>query len=279
MEVLDSLPEIQGSYDDSAWTPCTQVSTHTPHPLDTPRGLYSMDYGYHTRSPLYRGHFEANGQESNVCLNVSGGAGYGHSVWLNNAFLGSWVGSGANSTVVHNMSLSSALSQGSPYVISVLIDHMGQDEETLGTDAMKFPRGTLNYGVSGHAQSDVSWKLTGNLGGEQYQDLVRGPLNEGGMYAERQGCHNPSLPSSKWELASPVTDGFAHAGAGFYAASFRLNIPSGWDVPMSVVFNSSIHSSLKENTAGNNYRCQLFVNGYQFGKYSMYLFGSLDMVP
>ncbi|OQE44287.1 hypothetical protein PENCOP_c002G08254 [Penicillium coprophilum] len=268
---LDSLPEIQASYNDSAWKTCTRASTHNPRPLDTPSSLYSMDYGYHTGSLLYRGLFEADGQESNIWLNVSGGVGFGHSVWLNDIFLGSWAGASVNSTVVHNMSLSLALSQGSPYVISVLIDHMGQDEEAPGTDAIKFPRGILNYGVSGHAQSDILWKLTGNLGGEQYQDLVRGPLNEGGMYAERHGYHYPSPPSSNWKLSNPVTDGLSHAGVGFYSASFRLNIPSGWDVPMSVVFNKSIHDRLNENSRGNNYRCQLFVNGYQFGKYINHL--------
>ncbi|KAJ5804471.1 uncharacterized protein N7518_000774 [Penicillium psychrosexuale] len=250
---IDSLPEIQLSW-------ILRVVC-TPWTTDITQGLcYTV------------AHFNANGQESNVWLNISGGAGFGRSVWLNNTFLGSWIGSSADSTVVHSMSLSSHLSQGrSPYVISVLIDHMGQDEEAPGTDSIKFPRSILNYDISGHDQSDVSWKLTGNLGGEQYQDLARGPLNGGGMYAERQGYHYPNPPSSKWELSNPVTDGLSHAGVGFYAASFRLNIPSGWDIPMSVVFNNSIQDSTKQNARGNNYRCQLFVNGYQFGKYINHL--------
>ncbi|OQD86712.1 hypothetical protein PENANT_c007G05840 [Penicillium antarcticum] len=146
---LDSLPEIMTSYDDSAWTLCTLKSTHNPRALNTPTSLYSMDYGYHTGSLFYRGHFNANGQESNVWLNVSGGTGFGHSVWLNNTFLGSWTGSSANSTIVHNVTLPSALSRGSPYVLSILIDHMGQDEEAPGTDGIKFPRGILNHGISG----------------------------------------------------------------------------------------------------------------------------------
>ena len=193
---LDSLPEIQALYDDSAWTLCTLNSTNNLRQLDTPSSLYSMDHGYHTGSLFYRGHFITNGQESNVWLNFSEGIGFGYSVWLNSTFLGSWVGSGANSTIMHNMSLPSALSRGSPYVLSVLIDHMGQDEDAPGTDAIKFPRGILNYGISGPSQSDVSWKLTGNLGGEQYQDLARGPLNEGSMFTERQGYHYPGPPDS-----------------------------------------------------------------------------------
>lgn len=200
---------------------------------------------------------------------MSSGAGFGQTVWLNNTFLGSWIGSSADSTVVHSMSLSSPLSQGSQYVNSVLGDHMGQDKGAPGTDSLKFPRGILNYEISGHAQSDVSWKLTGNLGEEQYQDLARGPLNEDDMYAERQEYHYPNPPSSKWEFSNPVTDGLSHAGVRIYAVSFGLNIPSGWDIAMSVVFNNSIQDITKQNTRGNNYRCQLFVNGYQFGKYSM----------
>ncbi|KAF3027861.1 hypothetical protein E8E15_010235 [Penicillium rubens] len=120
---IDPLPEIQASQ------------------LDTPSSLYSMDYGYHTGSRLSHGHFNANGRESNVRLDLSGGTGFGHSVWLNDTFLGSWNGSSTNSTVVHNMSVSFFLSQGSPFLISVLIDHMDQDEEAPGTDAIKFPRG------------------------------------------------------------------------------------------------------------------------------------------
>ncbi|CAG8285149.1 unnamed protein product [Penicillium nalgiovense] len=249
---IDSLPETQASYDDSAWTPCIQSSKYTPRQLDTPSSLYSMDCGFRTGYLLYHFLFNANGGEYNVWLNVSGGAGFGHSVWLNDTFLGSWVGSSANSTAVHNMSLSSVLSQGCHYVIS-------------------FPRDILNYGISGHAQSDVSWKLMGNPGGEKYQNGARGPLNDGGMYAKRQGYHCPSPPTSTLELSNPVTNGLSHVGVGFYAASFRLNIPCGWDFPMSVVFNDSLHSSTKENSLGNNYRCQLlvFINGYQFRKYAL----------
>ncbi|CAG7935196.1 unnamed protein product [Penicillium nalgiovense] len=248
---IDSLPETQASYDDSAWTPCIQCSKYTPRQPDTPSSLYSMDYGFHTGYLLYHGYFNANGREYNVWLNVSGGAGFGHSVRLNDTLLGSWVGSRCL------------------YIISVLIGHMGQYEEAPGTDAVKFPRGILNYGISGHAQSDVSWKLMGNLAGEKYQNGARGPLNDGGMYAKRQGYHYPSPPTSTLELSNPVTYGLSHVGVGFYAAYFRLNIPCGWDFPMSVVFNDSLHSSTKENSLGNNYRCQLlvFINGYQFRKY------------
>lgn len=45
----------------------------------------------------------------------------------------------------------------------------------------------------------------------------------------------------------------------FYRTNFNLNIPDGLDYPISVdITNSTITS---------HYRAQIYVNGYQFGKY------------
>ncbi|QKX57235.1 uncharacterized protein TRUGW13939_04343 [Talaromyces rugulosus] len=264
---VDSLPEIHSGFNDTLYTSLTRIESNNPRNLSTPTSLYAMDYGYHTGSFIYRGHFIANGHEKSAWLNISGGNGYGHSIWLNQTFLGSWVGEASIQNNVHNVKFSKELEQGKPYVLTVLIDHMGYDEEAPGTDAIKFPRGILNFDLSGHGQDDITWKMTGNFGGERYADLTRGPLNEGSMYAERQGYHLPSPPDEQWDLANPVKDGVEKAGVGFFTTSFDLNIPTGWDVPMSFVFNTSNKSSVDEYNTNNNYRCQLFVNGYQFGKY------------
>lgn len=269
---LDSLPEVKSSYDDSAWKSCDKVFTTNPRDLDTPTSLYAMDYGFHTGSLLYRGHFSANGLESYIWLNISGGTGFGHSVWLDDTFLGSWLGTGSNATITQNFTIPTALSSGTRHVFSILIDNMGQDEEAPGTDAIKFPRGILGYQLSNHEQSDVSWKVTGNLGGEQYQDLARGPLNEGAMFAERQGYHYPSPPDSEGESSSPFQSGLSKAGVGFYTTSFRLDFPDGWDIPLSIVFKNSTASNSSQKESGPNYRCQLYINGYQYGKYSEFAF-------
>lgn len=263
---LDSLPEIQPSYDDTLWTLCNHTtSTNNQLNLSTPTSLYASDYGYHTGSLLYRGHFTATSSESSLFLNVSGGYAFSHSVWLNQTFLGSWPGNVANMTYAQTLPTSSTLSPGQEYVITVLIDHMGQTEEAPGTDTIKFPMGILNYSIAGHVQGDVVWRMTGNLGGEEYRDLVRGPRNEGALYAERQGYHQPDPPSGNWIASNPF-EGIASAGVGFYTTSFELAIPAGWDVPMSFVFNGGSYGV--NSTAGSNYRVQFFVNGYQFGKYS-----------
>ncbi|KAL9088456.1 MAG: hypothetical protein Q9165_006180 [Trypethelium subeluteriae] len=262
---LDSLPEIQSNYSDALWTSCNQTYSNENRTLTTPTSLYASDYGYHTGSLLFRGHFVPSASNTTtsttLSLNVTGGVGFAHSVWLNSTFLGSWPGNGGLEYYAQNVSLPSPLVPGTPFTLTVLIDHMGQDEEAPGTDAIKFPRGILDYSIPGIDAHDVTWKMTGNLGGEAYRDLARGPRNEGAMYAERQGYHLPGAPSAGWAVASPMTDGLAKPGVGFYTTTFALDVPVGWDVPMSFVFNGSAEAT------GADYRCQLFVNGYQFGKY------------
>ena len=267
---LDTLPEIQSTYSDVLWTLCNQTYSNENRTLTTPTSLYASDYGYHTGSLLFRGHFmTTNNASSTLYLNLTGGVGFAHSVWLNSTFLGSWPGNGSLEFRAQNFTSPAPLQSGSAYVITVLIDHMGQDEEAPGTDAIKFPRGILDFAVDGVAPTDVTWKMTGNLGGEQYRDLARGPRNEGAMYVERQGYHLPNPPSANWSVASPVQDGLTNAGVGFYTTSFELDVPAGWDVPMSFTFNTtaSVSNGTTDGRSGSNYRSQLFVNGYQFGKY------------
>lgn len=129
---------------------------------------------------------------------------------------------------------------------------------------MKSPRGILRYDLSGHDAASLEWRLTGNLGGEDYYDRTRGPLNEGGMYAERQGWYQPYPPisSSAFSSSTPFK-GISKAGIAFYTASFNLDMPNGWDIPLSIVFGN--------NTNPAPSQVQLFVNGYQFGKYMSHL--------
>ncbi|ORY15606.1 glycoside hydrolase superfamily [Clohesyomyces aquaticus] len=260
---VDSLPEISSSYDDSKWTVADlKITYNSLRKLTTPVSLYSSDYGYHTGTLLYRGAFTALGSEKTIYLRTQGGSAFGMSAWLNSTFLGSWRGYDAGIDGNSTFTLPN-LSSGSKYVLTVVIDSMGLDEDwTIGTDQMKNPRGILDYKLDGQNQSAISWKLTGNLGGEDYKDISRGPLNEGGMFIERQGLHLPGALSAAagWkDSAGPVTDGISAPGIGFFAAEFDLGLPSGYDIPMSFTFTNS--------TSAGAYRAQIFVNGWQFGKY------------
>ncbi|RWA12077.1 hypothetical protein EKO27_g3031 [Xylaria grammica] len=270
-KVIDSLPEINPSYDDSAWTVADHMTTNNTSydetyfikfSLKTPTSLLAGDYGFNAGSLIYRGYFEAIGNERLFYLSTTGGGGFGQSVWINETFIGSISGQASSYNQTLDFPASLKLVRGKTYVITVLIDHMGQETNWWpGHDLMKTPRGIIDFALPGHEKSNVKWKLTGNLGGEKYFDPVRGPLNEGGTFAERQGYHLPAPPSEGWKRASPTKDGVHVAGVAFYAASFDLNIPSGYDVPLSFAFANSTRA------VATNYRVQLFVNGWQFGKY------------
>ncbi|CAI6090445.1 unnamed protein product [Clonostachys chloroleuca] len=257
---IDSLPELSPGYDDSGWVDADYTtSPNDLRPLDTPVSLYAGDYGFHTGTVLFRGHFKANGDESSLTITAQGGHAFGFSAWLGSHFLASWTGETNvfNGTITAD--LPADLASGSDQVITVVIDHMGLNGNyVIGEDNLKTPRGILSYSLAGHQASDVTWKAAGNLGGEDYVDLARGPLNEGGMYAERQGFHQPSPPSSNWEAGRP-TDPVPAPGITFYTASFDLDLPRGYDIPLSFKFGTGV--------AKGKFRLQLFVNGYQFGKF------------
>ena len=258
---IDSLPEIQPNYDDSAWLSASQKTTNNPRALNPPNSLYASDYGFNTGNLLFRGHFTATGSEKSFSLETQGGSAYGASVWLDSTFIGSWPGIDKDANYNSTFTLPN-LKAGQKCVLTVLIDDMGNDEDfTVGTDTAKNPRGILMYNLNGHAQSDVSWKITGNLGGEDYRDHVRGPLNEGGLYAERQGYHLPRPPSGNWKSSKP-TDGITKAGVAFYTAEFKLDMPDGYDIPLAFNFANT-------TVPVPDYRVQLYINGYQFGKYGM----------
>lgn len=260
-KAVDSLPEIQSDYDDSAWKVADHSSSpNTLRPLTTPMSLYSSDYGFHTGYLIYRGHFVANGDETTFSVHTQGGTAFGSSVWMNGTYLGSFQGTDKQSEFKATYKVPN-LKKDQSYVITVVVDNMGLNEAfTVGEDDMKHPRGIMDYKLSGHDASDITWKLTGNLGGEDYMDKVRGPLNEGGLYIERQGFHQPQPPTKDWKSSSPM-EGISKPGIAFYSAKIDLDIPKGWDVPLYFNFKNS-------TTPPGAYRAQLYVNGYQYGKYT-----------
>jgi beta-galactosidase GanA len=139
---------------------------------------------------------------------------------------------------------------------------MGHDE----TSGAVLPRGIYNATLlgTGYNQTFTSWRLAGNAGAEANIDPMRGPFNEGGLHAERVGWHLPGFPERsllEWGSGAPST-GLSEAGANFYRTVVELNIPHGVDVSLGIVLSSP---------AGSTVRAQIYVNGYQFGKYVPYI--------
>ncbi|KAK8046304.1 putative beta-galactosidase A [Apiospora saccharicola] len=269
---VDSLPEVQLSYDDSAWTVADQTYTNNTYfPLRTTVSTYAADYGFNTGTLIYRGHFNATGSETSFNLYVQGGQGFASSVFLDGALLASWTGNGSAASNQETYLIPpGTLEPGTPHIFTVIVDNMGHDEQSVGVDYMKAPRGVLGwrlYSDTKATSTPVTWKLTGNLHGLAYIDKARGPLNEGGLFAERMGYHLPAAPlpsSSSSALPTSPLDGIPHPGVAFYAASFNLSLPADeWDIPLAFAFPGALSSANP-----NPFRLQLFVNGWQFGRLS-----------
>ncbi|KAH7927546.1 glycoside hydrolase family 35 protein [Leucogyrophana mollusca] len=259
-KTADSLPEIQPTYNDALWTTADHTTTVNPTQPSTPVVLYAGDYGYHTGNILWRAHFTATGAETGFTANIQGGSAFGYSIWLGSSFLGSWVGDAVHESYEGTFAFPSTLTEGEEYVLTIVQDHMGYEEDwTAASDDFKAPRGLLSYSFEGSNATSVSvWKVIGNLHGEDYVDTTRGPLNEGGLYGERQGWHLPGFDDSAWAEGAPTT-GISQAGVSFYRTTFNLNVPQGVDYPMAVVVSNI--------TTNPYFRSQIYVNGYQFGKY------------
>jgi len=141
----------------------------------------------------------------------------------------------------------------------IIQDHMGIVETS--TNGGKEPRGIRGFAIEGGNSTFTLWKLQGNQGGAAHApDTFRGYLNEGGLYAERIGAHLPGFPDSSWKDGTPLAGGgVSGAGINFYRTTFDLGIPDGLDVPIRLSITPSVLTS--------NYRVQIYLNGWQIGKY------------
>ncbi|KAJ3972272.1 glycoside hydrolase family 35 protein [Lentinula raphanica] len=262
----NSLPEILSGFDDSSWTVANHTTTNIPFPMNYGDGriTYGCDYGFCENIVLWRGHFNGTGAETSANLSINGGVAFAASVWLNDIFLNTSFGNSTNDANVIDETdqkfvfPEGAVLVGADNVLTVVQDNMGLDETSgSDTDASKSPRGIRGYALN--TGNFTEWKVQGKVGGYTgYLDKVRGVLNEGGLFGERQGWHLPGFDTSSWE-ARDLSEGLpdSQAGVGFFVTTFELAIPGGFDVPLSFTF---------EEPLGQPYRVYLFVNGWMMGK-------------
>ncbi|TRM69220.1 glycoside hydrolase family 35 protein [Schizophyllum amplum] len=259
-KVSGSLPEIDPNFDDSDWMTADLPETNYTNlpPIAGDKVLYSQQYGFYGGNLLFRGHFDATGDETAVALTVQGGFAFGYTTWLNGVFLGSGQGNTTVSDSEDTWSIpDNTLRVGEDNVLVVLQDHMGITEQN--TNAGKEPRGIRGYELVGSNATFDRWAIQGNLGGAaDTPDMFRGYMNEGGLFAERIGAHLPGFPDDGWAEGDPL-DGVSKAGVNFYRTQFDWTLPDGFDVPIRLVFETTDIES--------NYRAQVYINGWQVGKY------------
>lgn len=153
---------------------------------------------------------------------------------------------------------SDQLIAGGENVITIVQDNMGLDE--FGS-TIKSARGVRGFQLN-PGGNFTEWKVQGKIGGyTDFPDKVRGVVNEGGLFGEREGWHLPGFDTSSWE-ARDISAGLpnASAGVGFFVTTFDLTVPTGVDARFSFNFDDNT------NATDASYRAYLFVNGWMMGK-------------
>ncbi|MFI6685818.1 beta-galactosidase [Streptomyces sp. NPDC050485] len=239
-KVQRETPEAAAGFDDAAW-----------RSADKPV-LSADDYGFHAGSVWYRGHFAAAGSESGVQVNASTGRGGSYLVWLNGTYLGS------SGDATHLFAVpGGVLKAGRDNVLAVLAADMAHEQDWSANDSHKQPRGLTAVRLVGSAKQ-IGWRIQGALGGEDLADPVRGPLNTGGLYGERQGMHLPGYPDAGWSATSLPDTRTGAAGVSWYRTGFDLYLPQGQDVPLGLTFSDD---------RAKHYRALVYVNGWMTGLY------------
>lgn len=108
------------------------------------------------------------------------------------------------------------------------------------------------------------WRVAGTAGGESNLDPVRGSYNEDGLYGERVGWHLPQYDDSSWTKVKDSALSVDGATVRFFRTTVSLDFPSDQDISVSFVLGTPSSSPV-------TYRAQLFVNGYQYGRFNPYI--------
>jgi len=239
--------------------------------------LYVDDYHIHVGNHIYRATFPtSSAPPTGVFLDIIGGTAFGYSVWLNSKFIGSWLGNSYTDSKAATFSFSNAtLSTSGDNILTILMDNSGHDQRSAALN----PRGISNATLVGPGSYSFSeWKIAGTAGREDTLDPLRGPLNEGGLFAERVGMHLPGFNDKKWS-AKPQGSTLSVPGAGLrvFRTVVPLKVPSGLDASISFRLTAPSHPTYQvAGNATNQLRALLFVNGYQYGRFNPYIGNQID---
>ena len=257
--VADSLPEKERNYDDSKWVVCNKTSSLSPTaPLSLPI-LFSSDYGYYPGVKLYRGYFDGlDGTVASANVTMQGGLAAGFTAWLNGEYVGGNTGNASAAAVSALLDFSGMTLFNKSNVLAVVTDYTGHDETSTGS-GVENARGLLGAVLNGNngTMNFTQWKIQGNAGGSANIDPVRGSLNEDGLHGTRVGWHLPGFDSSGWPAGSPL-QGLNQSSINWYISHFELSIDADLDVPLGIELDAP---------SGTDASVQLYVNGYQYGKY------------
>jgi len=263
-------PEAFVAFDDSAWRSANLTRTNGPTKPPNGQPVLSMDdYGFHHGDVWYRGRYVSDGSLSSISFHYgAGGAGL-LQVWLDGVFVGQdEIVTGLPQPPTMNIatfSLPKNLQAAGEHVLAVQVRNNSHNWDLHADDQHKEGRGLISASLvskTGYAfAAPIAWKIQGNRGGEDIADTVRGVLNNGGLFGEREGWHLPAFPDQAWDNAT-VPDPRATTGTAWYRTEFELEVPPGHDASLGLAFGDAT----RPRSAGR-YRVLIFVNGWNMGQF------------
>lgn len=255
-------PEAQPSFDDSSWPLADKTTTNstTKPPAGQPV-LTADDYGFHQGDVWYRASYSGAGAATTLTMNYGGGGSGLLQAWLDGVYLGQNVlASGQSSpptTGTATFTIPTALRTDGPHTLAVIVRNDGHNEDGGVNDAQKEGRGLISVNMTDANQavvnSQITWRIQGDLGGEDIADPARGVENNGGLYGERHGWYLPGYPDGDWTTTT-VPASTAMSGTEWYRTTFDLRVPRADDASLGITIGDP---STPQSSA--DYRALIFV--------------------
>ncbi|TFW31319.1 beta-galactosidase [Massilia horti] len=268
---MDSL-EANADFDDSSWI----VADHRASAAQTwtlpERGqptLSMSDYGFHHGDVWYRGRINIADPRTNQLELFYGAGGAGMiQVWIDGKFVGQHELDVGRSFPETTDSVKLALGDLTPgqHVIAVMVRNNSHNWNLMADDYHREARGLIAASLTlkggNRFAVPIQWRIQGNKGGEAIADLVRGPMNNGGLYGERAGWYLPGKVKDAGSTQAKTGDVPPAPGTYWLRTSFTLDLPKGHDIQLGLAFGDTTKPrSEREN------RALIFVNGWNMGQF------------
>lgn len=271
---FDSL-EANPAFDDSGWIKAdarpSAAQTWTMPERGQPT-LSMSDYGFHHGDVWYRGRVNITDPKNNQLELFYGAGGAGMvQVW----FDGKYVGMDEMDTgrsfpeTTDSVKLTLPVEKAGEYVIAVQVRNNGHNWNLMADDYHREARGLIAANLTSKSGNrfavPIEWRIQGNKGGEKIADLVRGPMNNGGLYGEREGWYLPPAQDKDfvtgWDKAK-TTDAPPQAGTYWLRTTFDLDLPKDHDIQLGLAFGDTTKPRSDRDT-----RVLIFVNGWNMGQF------------
>jgi hypothetical protein len=270
MRKMDSL-EAQPGFDDSRWIKADSRESAAQTWTMPERGqptLSMSDYGFHHGDVWYRGRFNLSDSRANQLELFYGGGGAGMiQVWIDGRFVGQDELDTGRSFPETTDSVKLSLGELKPgeHIISVMVRNNSHNWNLMADDYHREARGLISASLTSRGGSrfavPIAWRIQGNEGGEAIADMERGPMNNGGLFGEREGWHLPG--SLQGWTAAKATDAPPGPGTYWLRTSFELDLPKGHDAQLGLAFGDA-----GKPRSDRSARALIFVNGWNMGQFA-----------